>query len=399
MFAELDEFLGDLEDDVEGMQTMIYVLQQQLREAKEHISTLEEENSRLRAGDTSVPAKTFPKKPDKTDGNPVIKSENINEHAYTDMPMEEHTTVERKFYQEKTESDIEVEYNYEGSYENEDKYQEDQQEHQHAGGNRNYEYDENGYRNYAEEYEAQDYKSDDMEHDGSHEPMETDTQPDGSAEKTHNPANNGTSNRSSPTPNTVLTEVTNSNASLDQSESTSPQSSSTNRAFRQHGTDSTPASKNSPQSNSSVPETNATSDSLTQKLENQTTDYSNRQSSDVNQKIENASRIPSPKPTKVSPVKVAATKQKTSSDDIGHPKHTDKSNGSPESSTSPHRTSSSPNQLTGNEEKTVDGSRPSSQTANDRSPGSTSGLHKEREPVLQKFLNGVTSTVDDIEDL
>lgn len=32
VFVELDEFLGDLEEDVEGMQSMIYALQQQLKE-------------------------------------------------------------------------------------------------------------------------------------------------------------------------------------------------------------------------------------------------------------------------------------------------------------------------------------------------------------------------------
>jgi hypothetical protein len=47
--TELDEFLGDLEEDVEGMQSMIYTLQQQLKESKEQITKLEEENSVLKS--------------------------------------------------------------------------------------------------------------------------------------------------------------------------------------------------------------------------------------------------------------------------------------------------------------------------------------------------------------
>ncbi|XP_062566979.1 pre-mRNA-splicing regulator WTAP-like [Saccostrea cucullata] len=47
--SELDEFLGDLEEDVEGMQSMIYALQQQLKETKEQVSKLEEENSKLKS--------------------------------------------------------------------------------------------------------------------------------------------------------------------------------------------------------------------------------------------------------------------------------------------------------------------------------------------------------------
>ncbi|XP_048766704.1 pre-mRNA-splicing regulator WTAP-like isoform X2 [Ostrea edulis] len=47
--SELDEFLGDLEEDVEGMQSMIYTLQQQLKESKEQITKLEEENSTLKS--------------------------------------------------------------------------------------------------------------------------------------------------------------------------------------------------------------------------------------------------------------------------------------------------------------------------------------------------------------
>ncbi|KAK3585516.1 hypothetical protein CHS0354_022925 [Potamilus streckersoni] len=52
--SELDEFLGDLEEDVEGMQTMIYVLQQQLRETKEQLAKVQAENTQLRASQASL---------------------------------------------------------------------------------------------------------------------------------------------------------------------------------------------------------------------------------------------------------------------------------------------------------------------------------------------------------
>ena len=38
---EMDEFMAELDEDVEGMQSTIYYLQQQLREAKETIAKLE----------------------------------------------------------------------------------------------------------------------------------------------------------------------------------------------------------------------------------------------------------------------------------------------------------------------------------------------------------------------
>lgn len=46
-FSELDEFLLELDEDVEGMQSTIYYLQQQLREAKEQILHLEKEKHKL----------------------------------------------------------------------------------------------------------------------------------------------------------------------------------------------------------------------------------------------------------------------------------------------------------------------------------------------------------------
>jgi cell division septum initiation protein DivIVA len=47
VISELDEFLGEVEEDVEGMQSMIYVLTQQLKDSKEQITLLQEENTKL----------------------------------------------------------------------------------------------------------------------------------------------------------------------------------------------------------------------------------------------------------------------------------------------------------------------------------------------------------------
>merc|ERR1719350_2554107 len=44
---EMDEFMAELDEDVEGMQSTIYYLQQQLREAKETIARLEAQNGNV----------------------------------------------------------------------------------------------------------------------------------------------------------------------------------------------------------------------------------------------------------------------------------------------------------------------------------------------------------------
>lgn len=48
-FAELDEFLQDLDEDVEGMQSTIYFLQQELRKARESVTLIQQENAALKA--------------------------------------------------------------------------------------------------------------------------------------------------------------------------------------------------------------------------------------------------------------------------------------------------------------------------------------------------------------
>ncbi|CAB0041618.1 unnamed protein product [Trichogramma brassicae] len=46
--SELDEFIQDLDEDVEGMQSTIYFLQQELRKAKESVTLLQQENNSLK---------------------------------------------------------------------------------------------------------------------------------------------------------------------------------------------------------------------------------------------------------------------------------------------------------------------------------------------------------------
>nr|SVE74509.1 EOG090X0FYD [Daphnia barbata] len=46
--SELDEFLLELDEDVEGMQSTIYFLQQQLRQARDQLSVIQKENELLR---------------------------------------------------------------------------------------------------------------------------------------------------------------------------------------------------------------------------------------------------------------------------------------------------------------------------------------------------------------
>lgn len=63
MVTEMNEFVSELEEDVEGMQSMIYVLQQQLKDTKEHSATLEADLAQLRTSQaTSSSVKQEPAK-------------------------------------------------------------------------------------------------------------------------------------------------------------------------------------------------------------------------------------------------------------------------------------------------------------------------------------------------
>ena len=53
-FSELDEFLLELDEDVEGMQSTIYFLQQQLRQTRDQLSAVQKENELLRNTGTNT---------------------------------------------------------------------------------------------------------------------------------------------------------------------------------------------------------------------------------------------------------------------------------------------------------------------------------------------------------
>lgn len=52
-WTELDEFLLELDEDVEGMQSTIYFLQQQLRQTREQLATVQKENEMFRSSSNS----------------------------------------------------------------------------------------------------------------------------------------------------------------------------------------------------------------------------------------------------------------------------------------------------------------------------------------------------------
>jgi len=87
-FTELDEFLQDLDEDVEGMQSTIYFLQQELRKARESVTLLQQENAAL---------KTNTNESNLSNGlsphTPPIKKEEPEETAISDTkppkPMED----------------------------------------------------------------------------------------------------------------------------------------------------------------------------------------------------------------------------------------------------------------------------------------------------------------------
>ncbi len=77
VFAEMDEFLVELDEDVEGMQSTIYFLQQQLKDSKDQVAQLQKENELLRtqqgatsSGGTSVAQDAAPR--DKCGSDPVL---------------------------------------------------------------------------------------------------------------------------------------------------------------------------------------------------------------------------------------------------------------------------------------------------------------------------------------
>lgn len=57
--AELDVFIAELDEDVEGMQSTIYLLQQQLREARTQMVQLQTENQLLKTGEAAASSKDY----------------------------------------------------------------------------------------------------------------------------------------------------------------------------------------------------------------------------------------------------------------------------------------------------------------------------------------------------
>ncbi|KAL4233397.1 hypothetical protein ACF0H5_008078 [Mactra antiquata] len=404
--SELDEFLGDLEEDVEGMQTMIYVQLQQLRESKEQITALEEENARLRAGDMSVCTKTFVKKPDKYEA-----MENVNQNAYSLKTETDYTPMETRFYQEKTDSDLEAEYSYEGLYENDDKYQEEleQQDEVEQSGEMmgQYKYGENGYKTSYDDYDSHDGRKSKCADDRDEVAMETDdTLQTSSINSNVTTTDNGSSTNHHDL-QTTSKDIKPDNSQLSvQSSSTSSSSSSSCISTLPLTTDNTGCSIRDDDVN----------DTEQQQQQNVTDIQTSRQmtvdgnivDSTINtetsrkettkaefEKTSESSRIPSPKPANKSPGRKSATKSRNSGTEKTLT-FVETSNGSPNKDHSPN--SNATKQLVVDVHATSDTRHSNSTSPKDKSPGSNGGI-KEREPVLQKLMNGVTSTVDDIEDL
>ncbi|XP_015189462.1 PREDICTED: pre-mRNA-splicing regulator female-lethal(2)D-like isoform X2 [Polistes dominula] len=81
--SELDEFLQDLDEDVEGMQSTIYFLQQELRKARESVILLQQENTvlKINSGDNNSMNLTNGLSPH----TPSIKKEKSEENLAVDV--------------------------------------------------------------------------------------------------------------------------------------------------------------------------------------------------------------------------------------------------------------------------------------------------------------------------
>ncbi|XP_063985151.1 pre-mRNA-splicing regulator WTAP [Diachasmimorpha longicaudata] len=78
--SELDEFLQDLDEDVEGMQSTIYFLQQELRKARESVTLLQQENASLKSsGDQNMSNGLSPHTP------PLKKEDNDDDDVKSEI--------------------------------------------------------------------------------------------------------------------------------------------------------------------------------------------------------------------------------------------------------------------------------------------------------------------------
>ncbi|XP_052811161.1 pre-mRNA-splicing regulator WTAP-like [Mya arenaria] len=345
--SELDEFLGDLEEDVEGMQTMIYVLQTQLRDTRDTITTLEEENTALRAGHTPPPPpRQTPPHTRISRGGVKTERYEIEDNNRNAGDGGNYVEMEMKYYEnDRTDSDLEAEYNYEGLYENDDRYQEELERQQ-------------------AEYDLHEYSHGQKR--TQHEPMETDSmQTTNSAERMSNLDGKNLTHGDLKSYVEVV-------KSADQDRTT---------CYREEISDS---------GFGGIEASNRTSP-----------DTTHRQSKQLREgNSENSQRIPSPKSTKHSPVPTSdSSKARTTVDENQLTELVRKvtSNGSPSGKSSPQRVCSSSNQLTSGEDK--DPATPDPFPENSHTTYDLATSPNNLESENQKFVNGVTSTVDDIEDI
>lgn len=84
LISELDEFLQDLDEDVEGMQSTIYYLQQELRKAKETIASYEQEKK----------CNTVENGGDATNGVPICNGDSSNDSHESEKVNETVVKVE-----------------------------------------------------------------------------------------------------------------------------------------------------------------------------------------------------------------------------------------------------------------------------------------------------------------
>ncbi|XP_063404001.1 pre-mRNA-splicing regulator WTAP-like isoform X2 [Mytilus trossulus] len=100
---ELDEFLGEVEEDVEGMQSMIYVLQQQLKDSKDQITQLQEDNSRLKQS----PSKHSPHKHQSQE----YTSHSSEQISIKKEPKDDHESMETDQSETNNDHDMQINHN------------------------------------------------------------------------------------------------------------------------------------------------------------------------------------------------------------------------------------------------------------------------------------------------
>lgn len=92
----MDEFLGELDEDVEGMQSTIYLLQQQLKELKEQLAQAIQDNHALRMASNTHIRDTGPVPPQHIDSSHTAPPTHTDSqrplHARTEQPVSNHAS-------------------------------------------------------------------------------------------------------------------------------------------------------------------------------------------------------------------------------------------------------------------------------------------------------------------